>query len=103
MDICALIEMSRKYGSDPDYVLAGGGNTSFKEEGIMAVKASGFELSVIDEDGFVMMDVEKLRALTQTAYPENDKAREDCALKAMMNARIAGQAEKRPSVECILH
>ena len=103
MDLGELIAMSRKYGSDPDYVLAGGGNTSCKEDGVMAIKASGVALSSIGEDGFVMMDVEKLRELTQAVYPDDDKAREACALKAMMEACIEKLDEKRPSVECILH
>ena len=28
----ALASMSNKYGSNPEFVLAGGGNTSFKDE-----------------------------------------------------------------------
>ena len=95
--------MSRKYGGDPRYVLAGGGNTSYKAGGVMAVKASGHALSTIGEDGFVLMDVERLRALTEAEYPEGDKAREACALKDMMDARLEGEGDKRPSVECILH
>ena len=103
MDLKALIEMSRKYGADPEYVLAGGGNTSYKENNVMAVKASGYALSTIDESGFVMMDTEKLRKLVDTEYPEDDKEREVCALKDMMDARLDESDEKRPSVECILH
>ena len=30
--LAALTAMSNKYGSNPAYVLAGGGNTSFKNE-----------------------------------------------------------------------
>jgi len=95
--------MSRKYGANPDFVLAGGGNTSYKEDSVMAVKASGNALSVIGEDGFVLMDTEKLRALVREVYPDDDKAREACALKDMMAARLEGQDDMRPSVECILH
>ena len=36
-----LVEFSRKYGSDPELVLAGGGNTSMKENGVLYVKGSG--------------------------------------------------------------
>jgi rhamnose utilization protein RhaD (predicted bifunctional aldolase and dehydrogenase) len=103
MDLKALIKMSRKYGSDPDYVLAGGGNTSYKENNVMAVKASGGALSSIDESGFVMMDTGKLQALVMKKYPEDDKEREACALKDMMDARLEVTSDKRPSVECILH
>lgn len=30
-----LIDLSRLYGSNPDFVLAGGGNTSVKENGVL--------------------------------------------------------------------
>ena len=53
ISISKLVEMSRKYGSDEDYILAGGGNTSYKQDGVMAVKASGFRLGNIGADGFV--------------------------------------------------
>jgi rhamnose utilization protein RhaD (predicted bifunctional aldolase and dehydrogenase) len=98
-----LIAMSRKYGADRDYVLEGGGNTSYKEDGVMAVKASGAALGEIHEEGFVLMDAGRLRAMTQARYPESDDARESCAIRDMMEARAPGQGEKRPSVECILH
>ena len=103
MNLEPLIAMSGKYGSDPEYVLAGGGNTSYKEGGVMAVKASGEALSDIGEDGFVLMDVDRLRGMTEAEYPDEDDAREACAIRDMMAARLEGQGEKRPSVECILH
>ncbi|MDR1496532.1 MAG: class II aldolase/adducin family protein [Clostridiales Family XIII bacterium] len=103
MNFRGLIAMSRRYGADKDYVLEGGGNTSHKEGGVMAVKASGNALGGIGEEGFVLMDTAKLRAMTKADYPEADDEREACAIKDMMAARVEGQGEKRPSVECILH
>ena len=103
MDLDELIGMSRKYGSDPDYVLAGGGNTSCKEEGVMAVKASGYALAAIEEDGFVLMDVRKLLMMMDADYPEGDKEREALALRGLMAARLDRKDGKRPSVECIMH
>ena len=38
MSLEKLVLMSNKYGSNPDYVLAGGGNTSFKDEEFLYVK-----------------------------------------------------------------
>ena len=32
MDLSTLVKMSNTYGSNPAYVLAGGGNTSVKDE-----------------------------------------------------------------------
>ena len=37
----ALCEYSHRYGSDPEFVLAGGGNTSYKDENNLWIKGSG--------------------------------------------------------------
>lgn len=97
-----LIDISRKYGSDPDYVLYGGGNTSWKSEGIMAVKASGTDLAAIDENGFILLDMAKLGKIRTTRYPENREERENQALEDLMNSRLPGE-KSRPSVESLLH
>ena len=47
-EIDKLIEVSRKYGSDPRYVIAGGGNTSYKDAAHLWVKASGHALAPAD-------------------------------------------------------
>lgn len=101
-DLTDLIEVSRKYGSDPDWVLVGGGNTSMKDAGSMYVKASGFELAAIDEKGFVEMSLEALSAIWRKHYPADEKKREAEVLEDMMNARAEGQ-NARPSVEALLH
>ncbi len=98
-----IIGLSRRYGADPAYVLAGGGNTSCKANGVMHVKASGTQLGTISEDGFVRMDVAALCAMLEKQYPADDDAREAAALADMMAARLPGQEAMRPSVECILH
>ncbi|MDT8298541.1 MAG: class II aldolase/adducin family protein, partial [Spirochaetaceae bacterium] len=102
-----LIKLSREYGSDPGWVVAGGGNTSWKDGDVLYVKASGYPLATIGEDGFARMDRRKLAAIWETAYPEGDDAadvaeRERLVLQDMMNARIPGE-ERRPSVETLLH
>jgi rhamnose utilization protein RhaD (predicted bifunctional aldolase and dehydrogenase) len=40
MSLTIISELSRKYGSNPAYVLAGGGNTSYKDEQYLYVKPS---------------------------------------------------------------
>ena len=99
----ALIEMSNRYGRNPDYVLAGGGNTSEKDENTLYVKGSGTSLASITEDGFVSMDRQKLLDMLNKPYPEEDAAREAAALADLMDARLPENGEKRPSVETLLH
>ena len=97
-----LVEISRHYGSSPEWVLAGGGNTSFKTIDRLYVKASGFALGAIDASGFCEMDRQKLDAIWSKEYPDEKAAREDAALADLMAARVEGET-KRPSVETLLH
>jgi rhamnose utilization protein RhaD (predicted bifunctional aldolase and dehydrogenase) len=105
MSLKELIEISREYGSDPEYVLANGGNTSWKNDDVMYVKASGISLADIDESGFVQMSREKLSAIWHKTYPEDADTREEEALADLMNARLPGEsarprAGQSPSDSC---
>ena len=102
MNLETLIEISRRYGADPNYILAGGGNTSQKEGDVIAVKASGAQLGTIDENGFVQLYLSKLRVLFDMALPSDSEAREKAVLEKLLEARLPGQA-RRPSVETLLH
>lgn len=98
-----LVDYSRRYGSNPELVLCGGGNTSMKENGILYVKGSGCALSTIEPDNFVRMDLEKLRALVNKEYPASDSERESMYLKDVAATKLPGEENKRPSVEALLH
>jgi len=76
IDIQDLIRVSRLFGSDPSYVLAGGGNTSFKNEEKIWIKASGISLATIDENGFVSLSREKLKRVSQKKYSQDPLIRE---------------------------
>ncbi len=103
MSLTLLREMSNKYGSNPEYVLAGGGNTSFKDENTLYIKGSGVSLAEITEDGFVKIDRAKLKDIYAKTYSADADAREAEVLSDMMAARRAGEEHKRPSVETLLH
>lgn len=98
-----LVLMSNRYGSDPELVLAGGGNTSAKDSGTLYVKASGTSLATITEDGFVGLDRERLAGILNKEYPESDKEREAAFLADVMAAKANPDDTKRPSVEALLH
>ena len=51
-----LAAMSNKYGANPEYVLAGGGNTSFKSDDYLWIKGSGTSLATIKGEDFVVME-----------------------------------------------
>ncbi|MBQ2945700.1 MAG: SDR family NAD(P)-dependent oxidoreductase [Clostridia bacterium] len=103
MSLTLLREMSNKYGANPEYVLAGGGNTSYKDDETLYIKGSGVSLAEITEDGFVKIDRSKLTEIYSKTYSEDSDTREAEVLADMMAARRAGEEHKRPSVETLLH
>ena len=100
--LAALAAMSNKYGKNPEYVLAGGGNTSFKSADCLWVKGSGTSLATIKPEDFVVLERALLDAMWAKTYPENEEDREADVLKDMMYARVRGE-NRRPSVETLLH
>ncbi len=100
--LAALAAMSNAYGSNPEYVLAGGGNTSYKSEDLLWVKGSGTSLATIKAEDFVVLERQLLDAMWTAQYPQNEEEREAAVLSDMMNARIRGE-NRRPSVETLLH
>lgn len=97
-----LQKMSNLYGSNPEYVLAGGGNTSYKTDDILYVKGSGTSLATIKAEDFVRLDRSGLDAMWQKKYSDDEKTRESEVLADMMAARLEGET-RRPSVETLLH
>jgi len=102
MSIEEIVELSRAFGNDPGWVLAGGGNTSYKDDTSLFVKASGFALATIESNGFARMDRAALNRIWSVKYPDEVEARESAALADLMAARAEGE-EKRPSVETLMH
>jgi len=103
MSLDKLAEISRFYGSNPEYVLAGGGNTSFKNEDILFVKASGTSLAEATIESFVKMDRKALSMIWEKTYPQSSEKREKEVLADLMSARKPTEEQKRPSVEALLH
>jgi rhamnose utilization protein RhaD (predicted bifunctional aldolase and dehydrogenase)/NAD(P)-dependent dehydrogenase (short-subunit alcohol dehydrogenase family) len=98
-----LVKLSRYYGSDPDFVLAGGGNTSLKLGDRLQVKGSGHALATIPAEGFVEMDRKQLEALLNSKLSEGRMEREAEFKAATLAARVYPEKGQRPSVEALLH
>ena len=84
MDLSTLVKMSNTYGSNPAYVLAGGGNTSVKDDTTLYVKGSGTQLATIKAEEFVKMDRAKLAGIWDMKFSSEEKQREAEVLSAMM-------------------
>ena len=63
-EINELIEISKYYGSNKEYVIAGGGNTSYKDDETIWIKSSGQSLAELSEDGLVALNREKLHLIS---------------------------------------
>jgi rhamnose utilization protein RhaD (predicted bifunctional aldolase and dehydrogenase)/NAD(P)-dependent dehydrogenase (short-subunit alcohol dehydrogenase family) len=100
-EIQQLIEISQFYGRDSRFVIAGGGNTSYKNAEKIWVKASGSSLAAITEDGFAVLDRAKLNLMSDKVYSANAAEREEQVKNDLADATIT--KGKRPSVETSMH
>jgi len=101
-ELKSLIEISRFYGDNPAFVIAGGGNTSYKNSDQIWIKASGIPLAGIGDDGFVSLSRRELGLIESNIYSEDPLLREE-ELKADMKRAIISPENLRPSVETSLH
>jgi len=100
-EIQQLIDISRYYGRNKEMVIAGGGNTSFKTPEKLWIKASGFALSSIAEEGFALLDRAKLNKLSVKTYSSDPFERERQIKDDLSDANLT--KDRRPSVETSLH
>jgi rhamnose utilization protein RhaD (predicted bifunctional aldolase and dehydrogenase) len=98
-----LIEISRFYGTNKEYVIAGGGNVSFKDGQTIWIKASGQSLAALDENGLVALSREKLRLISARSYSDDPVVREEEVKNDLFKSIIGEGQQKRPSVETSLH
>jgi rhamnose utilization protein RhaD (predicted bifunctional aldolase and dehydrogenase) len=101
-DIDELIEVSRFFGNDKEYVIAGGGNTSYKDDEFLWIKASGTSLASITKGGLVKLSRHKLSVISEKTYNNDSVKREEEVKNDLINA-VVSTGSKRPSVETSLH
>ncbi len=98
-----LVAISRHYGGDKSFVIAGGGNTSWKTDDVLYVKASGTYLGTIGEEGFVALNRHQLAAMSDKKYSGEAGAREAEVKSDLLKSRLAPELNQRPSVEASVH
>ena len=97
---------SRLLGSDPDLIIYGGGNTSVKvkqpdlfgkQQDILYIKGSGWDLKTIEANGFAPLRLKTDEAMvTLESLSDPDMMRE-------LKAQSIDPSAPAPSVETILH
>jgi len=98
-----LVALSNLYGNDPEFVIAGGGNTSVKIGESLFIKASGIPLGGITREGFVELDRRKVRATLTASYSNDVNEREEQVKNDLLAARVHPEKGARASVEAALH
>lgn len=98
-DVAAL---SRWFGSNPEYVFLGGGNTSFKTDDTLYIKPSGTTLASIQPNDFSAVDRSALQSVFTAELPEDVWERE-AAVKEIMMLAVRPIGSGRPSVESPVH
>jgi len=102
-EIRELLSISNHYGASNDYVIAGGGNTSYKDENTIWIKASGQSLADLTEDGLVAMSRERLHKISAGRYSDDPSKREEEVKQDLYQSILDPGRNTRPSVETSLH
>ena len=98
-----LLVISRLYGLDDAYIIAGGGNTSYKTDGQIIIKASGYALGTITLEEFVELDRKKVSEIMKRKFSQDPAQREEEIRDDLLACRIYPEKNQRASVETSLH
>jgi len=98
-----LVDISNQFGRDKNYVIAGGGNTSYKNQHHIWVKASGTSMATLTEKQLVRLDRKKLQEIPTMNFSDDVNARELEVKDALAEAVVDEGRGLRPSVETSMH
>ena len=99
----ATARMTRRFGEDPEYARAGGGNSSVKVGGTLFIKASGASLASITAASLMPLAIGPLLELAEHGSQEAAPPGGDPVMRVAMAARLRDEGDHRPSVECVFH
>ena len=105
-DLDQLLKISHFFGKNPDFILAGGGNTSVKSGDILYIKPSGTTLAAIKKEEFIAIDRKKIRKILEKKYDPAPFKREEQVKQDLLDARLDFKPSSygpRASVETGLH
>ena len=101
MDLQIITELSKLFGSE-EYVLQGGGNTSFKDDKYLYIKPSGISLADMKPELFVKLDRSIVRQSLDLVSIE-DVYEKERRIAALLTYAALEPAGARPSVESPIH
>lgn len=95
--------MTRRFGSDDAYVLAGGGNASLTDGDTLAITASGTPLANAQASDFVMVDRKALLALLDHPAMAGDDVTTAAFRPYLNTTRLDLTSADVPSIEGMMH
>ncbi len=98
-----LTTISQSFGRQKKFVIAGGGNTSWKDSDHLYIKASGISLATITPEGFCSMDRKRLDQLSAKSFSDDPVQREEEVKNSLLACKTDPTSPLRPSVETSLH
>jgi rhamnose utilization protein RhaD (predicted bifunctional aldolase and dehydrogenase)/NAD(P)-dependent dehydrogenase (short-subunit alcohol dehydrogenase family) len=105
-DLADIVYASRIVGGEPELVLYGGGNTSLKctvktltgdDADALYVKASGFSMETIGPEGFVCLDLDRLKNLRRL------ESLSDEVMAGQLRLCMLRPSDSFPSIETLMH
>jgi rhamnose utilization protein RhaD (predicted bifunctional aldolase and dehydrogenase) len=99
----AAARVTRRFGEDPEYSRAGGGNSSVKVGGTLYIKPSGVSLASITAASLMPLAIGPLLELAAHGSEEAAVPGRDPVMRVAMAARLRDEGDQRPSVECVFH
>lgn len=101
--LAAMVELARRFGADPQFVRAGGGNCSAKADGVLYIKPSGVSLATLTEESVIALAIEPLLELLEGGPTRGSTPGSDEVLRVAESARLSPADGRRPSVELLFH
>ncbi|MDR0594083.1 MAG: SDR family NAD(P)-dependent oxidoreductase [Bifidobacteriaceae bacterium] len=92
------IALAHRFGGDPEFTRAGGGNVSHKQDGVLHIKPSGVPMSHLEVEDLVPLRIDVLLSALHA-----DEPAEGDPVRAAANKAVIGQPSRRPSVEILFH
>ncbi len=99
----AVAELSRRFGVDPEFTRAGGGNSSAKMDGVLYIKPSGAPLAELTPKALIPLEMRPLLELLDAPEERASSGGTDEVMHVAVGARVGPDDGRRPSVELLFH
>ncbi len=102
-EINELLGLSQYYGNINDYVIAGAGNISYKDEQTIWINSGWQPLAELNEDGLLALSREKLHVISSGVYSDDPVTREEQVKNELLSSVVDHGKNNRPPVDTSLH